>query len=129
MKVCIPVTQYCGLDSPVYGHFGSAPIFVLVDSDTMSVESLVNRDEVHAHGQCSLLKALAGAKPDAVIVGGIGAGALLGLRRAGIRVFQGAGKTVAEIVSLLRNGDLSEVDPEHACRGHGEGPGCHRNQA
>jgi predicted Fe-Mo cluster-binding NifX family protein len=127
MKVCVPVAQNCGLDSPVYGHFGSAPMFVLVDSETMSVESLANRHEVHAHGQCSPLKALAGAKPDAVIVGGIGAGALLGLRQAGIRVFQGAGKTVAEVVSLLRNGGLSEVDPEHACTGHGAGPGCHHS--
>jgi len=127
MKVCIPVAQYCGLESPVYGHFGSAPIFVLVDSDTMSVESLENRDEVHAHGRCSPLKALGGAKLDAVVVGGIGAGALVGLHEAGIRVFQGAGKTVAEVVALLKNGDLKEIDRQHACSGHGDGSGCHHN--
>jgi predicted Fe-Mo cluster-binding NifX family protein len=42
MKVAIPVAEYCGLDSLVYGHFGSAPLFVLVDTETMSIESLSN---------------------------------------------------------------------------------------
>ena len=87
MKVAIPVAEDCGLESLVYGHFGSAPVFVLVDSETMSVESLGNRDQIHVHGQCSPVKALAGTKPYAVVVGGIGGGALLGLRGAGIRVY------------------------------------------
>jgi predicted Fe-Mo cluster-binding NifX family protein len=127
MKVCIPVTEYRGLESPVYGHFGSAPLFVLVDSDTMSAECLGNPDEAHVHGQCSPVKALGGARPDAVAVAGIGAGALFGLRAAGIRVYQAAGKTVAEVVSLLKSGDLKEIDQQHACAGHGEGSGCHHS--
>jgi predicted Fe-Mo cluster-binding NifX family protein len=127
MKICIPVAEDRGLESLVYGHFGSAPTFVLVDSDTMSVESLDNRDQVHAHGQCSPLKALAGARPEAVVVGGIGAGALLGLHNAGIRVYQAAGKTVAEVISLLKQGGLKGIELEHACGGHGEGSGCHHS--
>jgi predicted Fe-Mo cluster-binding NifX family protein len=129
MKVCIPVAEYCGLESPVYGHFGSAPTFVLVDSETMSVESLGNRDQTHVHGQCSPVKALAGARPDAVVVSGIGAGALIGLREAGIRVYRATGETVAEVVSLLKKGDLKEIDREHTCLGHGEGSGCHHTHS
>ncbi len=125
MKIAIPVADDKGLESLVYGHFGSAPTFVLVDSETMSVESVSNRDQAHAHGQCSPLKALAGARPEAVVVGGIGAGALLGLQNAGIRVYQAAGKTVAEVVALLKQGSLLGIDREHACGGHGEGSGCH----
>lgn len=125
MKVCIPVGEYCGLDSPVYGHFGSAPSFLLVDSETKSTECLGNRDQTHVHGQCSPVKALAGAKPDAVVVGGIGRGALLGLREAGIRVYQAEGKTVAEALSLLETGGLREIGSEHTCAGHGEGSQCH----
>lgn len=124
MKVAIPVVEDRGLESLVYGHFGSASLFVLVDSETMSVESLGNRDQTHVHGQCSPLKALAGSRPDAVVVGGIGAGALLGLRRAGIRVYQAAGKTVAQVVSLLNNDGLKELSAEDACAGHGGGSGC-----
>ena len=127
MKVCIPVAEYNGLESLVYGHFGSAPAFVLVDSETTSVELLGNGDRVHVHGQCRPVKALAGTKPDVVVVGGIGAGALLGLREAGIRVFQSAGKTVAEAVALLKRSELKEVGWEHTCGGHGEGGGCHHN--
>jgi predicted Fe-Mo cluster-binding NifX family protein len=125
MKVCIPVAEYCGLESLVYGHFGSAPVFALVDSETMAVEPMGNRDEGHVHGQCSPVKALAGAQPDAVVVGGIGGGALMGLRQAGIKVYQATGGTVAEMVALLKNGSLKEFAPGHTCGGHGEGAGCH----
>lgn len=127
MKVCIPVADDCGLESAVYGHFGSAPTFVLVDSETMAVESLGNRDQDHVHGQCSPLQALAGARPEAVVVGGIGAGALLGLRDAGIQVYRATGKTVAEVVALLKKGDLPEIGWEDTCAGHGGSSGCHHH--
>jgi predicted Fe-Mo cluster-binding NifX family protein len=126
MRVCIPVAEYRGLESPVYGHFGSAPAFVLVDSETMSVELLGNRDQEHVHGQCSPVKALAGVSPDAVVVGGIGAGALRGLLAAGIRVYRCEGNTVADAVRLLKNGELPEVQKDDACAGHSDGHSCHR---
>jgi predicted Fe-Mo cluster-binding NifX family protein len=124
MRIAVPVAEYCGLESPVYGHFGSAPVFVLVDSETMSVEALGNQDQTHVHGQCSPMKALAGARPEAVAVGGIGTGALVGLRQAGIKVYQAAGKTVAEIVSLLKKGELPEIREDDACAGHSGGHSC-----
>ncbi len=124
MRVCIPVAENRGLESPVYGHFGSAPAFVLVDSETMSIESFGNRDQAHAHGRCNPVRALAGIKPDAVVVGGIGAGALLGLREVGIRVYQAAGATVAEVIALLKKDDLREIDQENTCAGHEGGSGC-----
>jgi len=124
MKVAIPVAEDCGFESLVYGHFGSAPTFVLVDVETMSVVSLGNEDHGHVHGQCSPMKALAGHRPEAVVVGGIGAGALLGLRQAGIKVYRSAGRTVAETVALLKEGRLAEVALEHTCGGHGGGGGC-----
>jgi predicted Fe-Mo cluster-binding NifX family protein len=127
MKVCIPVAEVEGWESRVYGHFGSAPIFVQVDLDTMSLESLGNQNQAHEHGQCRPMQALAGARPDAVVVGGIGAGALLGLQQAGIKVYQGAGGTVAEVVELLQKGGLPEIAREQACGGHGEGAGCHHH--
>jgi len=126
MKVCIPITEYCGLESPVYGHFGSAPAFVLVDSETMSVELLGNQDREHVHGQCLPMKAMAGTNPDAVVVGGIGAGALRGLHSAGIRVYRCEGDTVADAVRLLKNGDLPEMRDDDACAGHGRDHSCHR---
>jgi len=125
MKVAIPVAEDCGLESLVYGHFGSAPVFVLVDSETMSVESLGNRDQAHVHGQCSPMQALAGTSPDAVVVGGIGAGAVRGLRAAGIKVYRCDGGTVAQAVRQLKAGELPEMNEDTACRGHAGGHTCH----
>ncbi len=118
MKVAIPVSEYSGLDSPVYGHFGSADYFVLVDTDTMKAECLSNRDRHHEHGACRPLKALAEAKPDVVLVGGIGPGALIGLRQAGIAVYRAPSGSVAEALRLFKAGELEELDAEATCAGH-----------
>ena len=125
MKIAIPVAEDFGLESLVYGHFGSAPVFVLVDLETMSVESLGNQDQVHVHGQCSPVQALAGTKPDAVVVGGIGAGALLGLRRARIKVYRCSGGTIAQALQQLKAGELPEMKEDSVCSGHAGGHTCH----
>ena len=124
MKICIPVADYCGLESPVYGHFGSAEAFAVVDGDTMAVERLLNRDQAHAHGACSPLSALAGARVHAVLVGGIGYGALNGLRQAGVEVYLAPGGTVAEAVRLFKEGKLRRLEAS-TCAGHGGTSGCH----
>lgn len=127
MKIAIPVSSYSGLTSPVHGHFGSAPAFALVDSDTLAVEAVGNSDQAHVHGACSPMKALAGARPDAVVVGGIGAGALFGLRAAGIEVYRCAGGTVASAVEQLKAGALEAVDESGVCGGHHGGHSCHHH--
>jgi len=124
MKVCIPVEEYRGLDSPVYGHFGSAPVFVLVNTETLAIEPLGNHDHEHQHGACSPLKALGGQQVNAVIVVGIGPGAIQGLQQAGIDVFQFRGGTVAEAVRQFRANALPAMTIECACGGHGSGQSC-----
>ena len=128
MKIAIPVAEYRGLESPVYGHFGSAPVFALVNSETMSVAAIGNGDHAHIHGMCSPMKALAGARPDAVIVGGIGAGALIGLRSAGIKVYRAVDGTVADAVRQFKAGELPEIEEDGACAGHGGDHPCHKSQ-
>ena len=125
MRVCIPVSDYQGLDSPVHGHFGSAPCFAVIDTDTMNVERLSNRDEHHVHGACSPLSALAGHKVDTVLIGGIGRGALLGLKRGGISVHRVTADTVGEAVAYLLAGNVEELDENGTCGGHGEASSCH----
>lgn len=123
MKVCIPISEVRGLESPVHGHFGSAPGFLAVDSETLAVEALANGDLGHMHGACSPVRALAGAKPDAVLVGGLGAGALAGLRQLGIRVYLAPEGTVAEAVRLFKEGKLEELVASATCGGHAHSPG------
>jgi predicted Fe-Mo cluster-binding NifX family protein len=122
MTVCFPVTEARGLQSKVYGHFGSAPAFLLVDTESRVVKKIDNRDLHHAHGACSPLKALGPHGVDAVVVGGIGRGALMGLASAGVKVYRASAPTAAGNLEMLR--ELEEITPAGACAGHGEGGGC-----
>lgn len=123
MKICFPVSRNDGLESEVYGHFGSAPLFILVDSETRRVEEVVNRDQHHAHGACQPLRALGGSQVDAIVVGGIGGGALAGLKRAGLTVYQACDGTVADNLACFAADELSELAADQVCGGHGHGHG------
>ncbi|MCK5147415.1 NifB/NifX family molybdenum-iron cluster-binding protein [bacterium] len=124
MKICFPTTEDNGLESTVFGHFGSAPFFVICDTDTMETIALDNQDKIHEHGGCNPLAALGGEKVDAIVVGGIGKGAIMGLNRAGIKVYQAYKGTVNQNVQAWKDGQVKEMSPEGACGGHGNGGGC-----
>jgi len=124
MKVCFPVKNTQSLDSEVYGHFGSAPAFVLVDTETREAATITNGDQHHAHGMCSPLRALGGHEIDCVVVGGIGGGALMKLGQAGITVYKALGLTVRDNLDLLQAGSLPVFQPGHVCAGHSLSGGC-----
>jgi predicted Fe-Mo cluster-binding NifX family protein len=123
MKICIPVNRDEGMRSPVCAHFGSAPFFLIVDTDTSDCLPIPNRNKHHAHGMCQPLKSLEGHAVDAVVVGGIGMGALNKLRAGGVEVFLSEYPTVSETVAAYDAGTLKTVDPRNACAGHGHGHG------
>ncbi len=123
MKVCFPTETLQGLESPVYEHFGSAPGFVIVDTESKSIEEINNNDLHHAHGMCQPLKALGGREVDAVAVGGIGAGALMRLQAQGIRVYRVTIGTVGENMEFILKGNLPEFNARFTCAGH-TGGGC-----
>ncbi len=124
MKICFPVQQNEGIESSVYNHFGSAPAFVVVDMATNAITEVTNRDQHHAHGACNPLKALDNQKIDAVVVGGIGAGALSRLNQAGIKVYRAQSKTVGENMALYKDQGLDEYSSQSSCSGHSHGGGC-----
>lgn len=123
MKICIPVEGDQGLDSVVCAHFGSAPVFLIVDSDSSACRAVENRNQHHGHGMCMPLASLQGEELDAMVVGGIGMGALNKLRAAGIRVYLAEQDTAGEVVKALSAGTLKEVDPGQACAHHRHGQG------
>lgn len=123
MKICFPTMHLEGLESQVYGHFGSAPGFVIVDTKTRSFEEIGNDDLHHAHGMCQPLKALQGREVDAVAVGGIGMGALMKLQDMGIQVYRVAEGTVRENIGLILEQKMPEFDAGLTCAGHAGG-GC-----
>jgi predicted Fe-Mo cluster-binding NifX family protein len=124
MKVCFPVQGSPSLESEVYGHFGSAPSFILVDTDTNILDVIGNADQHHAHGMCSPIKALGSHDIDCVVVGGIGGGALMKLNQSGIKVYKAAAGTVGENLDLFTAGSLPAFSISHVCGGHSSGSAC-----
>lgn len=124
MKLCFPVQHDEGIESKVYNHFGSAPLFLVVDSETNDLAVIRNNDQHHAHGACNPIKAIDNQKIDAVVAGGIGAGALSRLNQLGIRVYRASHPTIQENVTLFNTKQLSEYVPQSSCGGHGHGGTC-----
>jgi predicted Fe-Mo cluster-binding NifX family protein len=112
-----------GLDSPVSSHFGSAPLYAVVDVESGAVRCLPNARATHEHGACSPLESLRGETLAAMIVGGIGGGAIAALRSGGIRVLRGGAPTVRGCLARLAAGELEEVGAQDACAGHAHEPG------
>ena len=123
MKIAFPTQENEGFDSQIYGHFGTAHYFVVVDTEKNSTEIIENIDRDHLHGHCQPLKALNGRRVDAVIVGGIGGGALRKLSMEGIKTYRAAEGSVQKNLELLASGKLSEFTPGQTCAGHGIGIG------
>jgi len=124
MKIAFPVQVDEGLGSQVYGHFGSAPSFVILDSASEEYQTISNTDAHHAHGQCQPMKALDGNPVDAVVVGGIGGGALMRLQSQGVRVFRALEGSVKQNLEFIRSGKLPEFSVNMTCAGHHGDGGC-----
>ncbi|MEO8587580.1 MAG: NifB/NifX family molybdenum-iron cluster-binding protein [Acidobacteriota bacterium] len=125
MKLCFPTMRDLGLDSPVSRHFGSAPVFVLVDTVTREARAVPNGRSVHEHGACRPLDGLAGETLDAVVVGGIGPGALEKLRASGVAVLRAGAPTVRGCLDEIARGDQREIAPADACASHAHEHGPH----
>ncbi len=120
MKVCMPVEDNQGLESILCGHFGSAPGYMLFDTESGQLESVDNKNE-HHEGGCNPMASFAGIDMDFLVVAGIGGGALMKLNQAGIRVFQAAGRTIKENIDVLNQQGLPEFTMQQTCQGHGGG--------
>jgi len=119
MLICLPTKGNAGLDDIVNEHFGSAPYFTLVDTETGEVKILSNVNEHHSHGTCHPMAQLANHKIDRVVCGGMGRRAIQMLNHSGIAVFRSSRASVREIIEQVKNGELVEMDPATACAGHG----------
>lgn len=124
MKVGFAAQSNEGVESKIFNHFGSAPAFIVVDTEDKGVVTVNNKDLHHVHGACNPLKALGGNSVDAMIVGGIGAGALMKLQSEGIRVYRGVEGNVRENLELLKSGKLPEFFDNMTCSGHKNGHEC-----
>jgi len=123
MKVGFAVQSSGGIESKVYDHFGSAPAFIIVDTEKNDVLTVDNRDLSHVHGACNPVMALGGKSVDALVVGGIGAGAITKLNALGVKVYAAGALTVKENLALFGENKLQELSVYNACRAHQGGCG------
>jgi predicted Fe-Mo cluster-binding NifX family protein len=119
MKVGFAVQLNQGLESVVYSHFGSAPAFVIVDTDLNEVKAMDNTNSHHVHGACNPVMALGGNAIDAMVVGGIGPGAIMKLNAMGVKVYRAGAATIGENMALLGESRLQEVSMDDSCQEHG----------
>lgn len=124
MRLCLPTMDDRGRHARLSDHFGSAPFFTFVDSESGSVDVLANRHAHHAHGTCQPAKGLEGHGVDAVVCLGLGRRALAGLQDAGIQVFVTAAADVDGAVEAFQAGQVATLTPAEACGG-GRGTHCH----
>ncbi len=105
----------------VFPHFGHTEAFKVYDAENGKiVKSEVVPTEGSGHS--ALAGFLQARGVEKLICGGIGMGAKMALKEAGIEVFGGAAGNADEAVEALLQGTLA-YDNEAVCSHHGEGHG------
>jgi len=118
MKICIPILENEGLKSEVNAHFGSAPYFLIYNTEDKAFEIVNNSDSHHMHGMCHPLKALDNKGIDAVVCGGMGARAVQKLNEGGIKAYRANAETVQGIIKNYKERKLEEITVDNACINH-----------
>lgn len=118
MLACIPTLGGAGLDDAVSDHFGSAPFFVLFDTDSGQLSVVENLNAHHSHGTCHPMTALSRHRIGAVICRGMGRRAVETMNAQNIRIYRTRARTVADVVEEIRTGQLREMTAREACAGH-----------
>lgn len=124
IRIVIPSVAPGGLEAACSDHFGHCDCFTLVTTegkDTVGVDVFANG---HGEGCGSLVHQLRDAGTDVIIVKGIGQRPLMRFQEVGIKVFQGAGSTVGDVVASYCSGSAIVVDERSSCQGGG---GNHRH--
>jgi len=118
MKICIPTMDNRGLEGKVSGHFGSAPFFTLVDTESGACEIIAKDGHGHEHGGCAPVALLTPHDLDAVVCMGMGRGAIMKFGQAGINVLVAESEQVSKVVTAAREGSLRQLSAQDACAGH-----------
>lgn len=123
MKICLPVEKPNGLNSMLHFHFGSAPYFLIYDTETMQLKEMDNKDHVHMEGHCNPILQFSTNPIDVLITTNMGKRAITKFNESGVKVYSSeTDTTVAQAVSAFESGKLKELSPDDACGYH---HGCH----
>lgn len=114
MKIAIPNNE-----KMVNQHFGMSKSFAIItveDSKVLQVEEISSEDLLHQHQGLADLLLRHGT--NVVITGGIGGGAIAGLKQNGLKVIKGASGEYMKVIEEYINGTLE--DKNVVCNHHGE---------
>lgn len=106
MKIAFPIIDNNGLDSRIDEHFGTAPNFLIVDTDTLTFKMQKNQKLLEDAVKCKTSVFEKKEKIDAVITKCMGDGSQRSLSKENIQIFQAVKETVNENLALLKKNEL-----------------------
>jgi len=118
MRICIPAETNNGLGAKVNAHFGSAPYFIIYNTDKDYFEVINNSDQSHVHGMCHPLSVLDNCDIDVVVCRGMGTRAVQKLNEGGIKAYKATAQTIREIIEKYKQGSLEEITIRNSCTEH-----------
>ena len=126
MKIAVSSTGN-EVDSVIDPRFGRCGIFLIVDTETMEAEKVVNDSINAAHGAgIGAAQKIASRGVQVVITGHVGPNAHMALSGAGIDIYTVQQGTVKEAVELLKKGRLNKVSSPTVGGHFGQGRGRER---
>lgn len=130
--VAVACDTAAGLAADVCGHFGHAPFFVVAEISAGQVKASRTVASPPQGGGRAMAELVHSLGATAVIVGGLGGGAMNALAARGIEVIAGVGGNAGEVLKSYAAGRLIAGDPacrgQHGGHGEGEGGGHHAGQ-
>jgi predicted Fe-Mo cluster-binding NifX family protein len=125
MRIAVSAEQGAGLASPVSGHFGRCPCFVIVEVERSSPVGVMVVENPfygqHRPGQVPAFIRQQGA--EVLITGGMGGRAVGFFQEYGIEPVTGARGSVEEAVRAYLAGELAGAAPCRESIEHGHGYG------
>jgi predicted Fe-Mo cluster-binding NifX family protein len=117
MKICVPTNGAGGLEDRLSQHFGRAPTFTIVDTESGEVTVIENKSD-HMGGTGKPPEQIKGTGSKVVLCPGLGPSALIMLMSYGMQVFVGANGTARDAIDQFKSGSLKTATLESACKEH-----------
>ncbi|WP_440946805.1 NifB/NifX family molybdenum-iron cluster-binding protein [Methanosarcina sp. T3] len=117
MKVCIPTRDNNGMEGAVEQHFGKAPTYTILDTDSGEVFVIPNTSD-HMGGVDLPPELLRKNGVEIMLCGGLGYKAVKMFESCGIDVFVGAGGKVQDAIEAWKAGQLHNASAENTCAEH-----------
>jgi predicted Fe-Mo cluster-binding NifX family protein len=106
VKICV-TAQGDNLEAPVDPRFGRCQYFVIVDSETLDYQAIINPN-IDSRGGAGIQsgQVMAEKQVKAVVTGNVGPNAFQTLNTAGISVITGASGSVRQAIEKYKKGEL-----------------------